>query len=187
MDGINPIARKNENIVLVGFPGTGKTTVGRLLVGQLAGWQLRDTDALIEEDQGMPIPGLFSGKGEAYFRQVESRIIAETMQGCKQVISTGGGAVLAETNRRAMLAGGFVVALAADVETILRRVREDSNRPLFHGDMEARVRRLMQDRHGAYDFADLCVPTSQHTAEEVARIVLQHFTQDDRESERGAP
>ncbi|MCC2686731.1 MAG: Shikimate kinase, partial [Paenibacillaceae bacterium] len=56
MDGINPIARKNENIVLVGFPGTGKTTVGRLLVGQLAGWQLRDTDALIEEDQGMPIP-----------------------------------------------------------------------------------------------------------------------------------
>jgi shikimate kinase len=187
MDGVNPFARKNENIVLIGFPGTGKTTVGRLLVGQLAGWQLRDTDALIEEDQGMPIPDLFRDRGEAYFRQVERRIVEETMQRNKQVISTGGGSVLAEANRRAMLAGGFVVALAADVETILRRVREDSNRPLFHGDMEARVRQLMTDRHGAYDFADLCIPTSKHTAEEVARIVLQHFTKDDRENERGAP
>src|SRR5690606_2725227 len=100
-----------DNIVLIGFAGTGKTTVSKLLAARLSGWHVVDTDALIEAREGKTIPELFSGQGEAYFRSVEQQVIADVMQRSQQIISTGGGAVLHEENRQWMTQHGWVIAL----------------------------------------------------------------------------
>lgn len=162
-----------DNIVLIGFAGTGKTTVSKLLAARLSGWHVVDTDALIEAREGKTIPELFSGQGEAYFRSVEQQVIADVMQRSQQIISTGGGAVLHEENRQWMTQHGWVIALTASVETIVARVREDTNRPLFHGGVEERVRKLLQDREHAYDFAHHKIDTTLMTAEEVVEHILQ--------------
>jgi len=162
-----------DNIVLTGYPGAGKTTVSLALGRELDGWTVVDTDVMIEEREGRSIPELFEAKGEAYFRQAESRVIAEVMEKTRQIVSTGGGAVLAAENRLAMKRGGFVVALKASADVIISRVRENENRPLLRGDVETRVRRLLEERKHAYDFADLTIDTSGLPVEEVVRLILE--------------
>mgnify|MGYP002479914912 CR=1 FL=1 len=164
---------KRNNIVLVGFMGTGKSTVSRLLADKLDGWTAVDTDLLIEEREAMTIPDIFAKYGEAHFRRTESRVIAEVTSRMRQVIATGGGAVLDPGNRERMLAGGFVVALTAAMETIIRRVRSDENRPLLHGNVEERVKNLLEARKNAYDFADIKIDTTDLTADEVAETILR--------------
>lgn len=164
---------KHDNIVLVGFMGTGKTTVSQALVAELQGWTAVDTDLFIERQEGMAIPEIFARRGETYFRQAESRVIAEVMQHTRQVVATGGGAVLAEANRKWMTRNGFVVALTAAAETIIERVRRDENRPLLHGDVAERVHKLLQQRKNAYDFADIKIDTTGLTVEQVVRLILR--------------
>ncbi|NGQ94752.1 shikimate kinase [Brevibacillus sp. SYP-B805] len=158
-----------ENIVLVGFMGTGKSTVGRALAAKL-NWTYVDLDRRIAEREGRSIPELFRTKGEAYFRDVESALLAELLGQQRQVIATGGGAVLRPANVTAMLQGGLVVALFADEAEIVRRVSSDAGRPLLAGDPAARVKALLQERAGAYDFAPLKIDT---TAKQVETIVAE--------------
>jgi shikimate kinase len=165
----------NKNILLIGFMGTGKTTIGQRLA-EILGWTFTDTDKRIEELTGMSIPELFAEKGEAYFRQVESEVIESLRSSEQLVVSTGGGAVLREANREAMLASGLVVALTADAETIISRVRGDANRPLLAGDLEGKVRQLLRDRAGAYDFAHVVIDTSNKAVEEIVQVILAHAT-----------
>jgi shikimate kinase len=88
------------------------------------------------------------------------------------VLATGGGAVLREANREAMLRSGFVAALTATPERIIERVSGDASRPLLRGDVEARVRRLMDERRTAYDFAHIRIDTTDLTPEEAADRIL---------------
>ncbi|WP_166238203.1 shikimate kinase [Paenibacillus turpanensis] len=162
----------NTNIVLVGFMGTGKTTVGLLLAEQL-GWSFVDTDKVIVKRSGMSIPQIFEQQGEKAFRDLETAVVKDMVKGSGQIISTGGGAVLRPENREQMLAGGFVVALKADAETIISRVKEDKNRPLLAGDAEARVRALLLERAEAYDFAHLTLQTDQLSAEAAAALIAE--------------
>ncbi|MCI3921485.1 shikimate kinase [Paenibacillus sp. TRM 82003] len=162
---------KERNIVLIGFMGTGKTTVGLALAERL-GWRFVDTDERIVEAEGRSIPDIFGTDGEAYFRDLEERVIAETLRGARQVVSTGGGAAVRRANRETMLAGGLVVALKAPEAVLLGRLRGDANRPLLAGDQEERVHRLLQERKHAYDFAHLSVDTSEHNVRETVERIL---------------
>ena len=98
-----------DNIILIGFMGTGKTTVGKIIAEKMQ-WTFLDTDDLIETRTGMSIPAIFEKYGEQWFRDQESAVIEEVLKEKNQVISTGGGAVLREENRQMMLEGGIVAA-----------------------------------------------------------------------------
>jgi shikimate kinase len=142
--------------------------VGRALAERLT-WSLFDSDAEIERKAGRSIPKIFAEEGEAAFRELEAEVLAELAMQPEAVITTGGGAVLREVNRRLMQERGAVVRLTATVEEIVRRVEADPNRPLLQGeDLPGRVERLLRERAGLYDFAGLTVET---TGREVAEIV----------------
>lgn len=162
-----------RNVVIVGFMGTGKSTVSRLLSERL-GWERIDTDEEIEKRAGKPIPRIFAEDGEETFRDLESRVVEDALAGSRLVVATGGGAVLRERNRRAMLAGGWVVALTADKASLVRRVTSASaagTRPLLAGDAEARVEALLQARKRAYDFAQATIDTSRLAPADVAQLM----------------
>lgn len=163
-----------SNIVLIGFMGAGKSSVGKLLADKL-GWTFIDTDLRIEKQQQQKILSMFQEHGEAYFRQLESQAIEEVLNGQEQIIATGGGAVLAEHNRQLMLAGGYVVALKAEPEVIVRRVRSDQSRPLLQGDLEEKVHNIMEQRKHAYDFAHTVIDTSELTTEEIANLIIDQI------------
>ncbi len=161
-----------KNIILTGFMGTGKTTVGKRLA-ELSGWKHIDTDALIEEQLGQTIPDIFSTKGESFFREQESRILHHLLAEEEQIITTGGGIVLRPENVELMLKGGLVVALTASPEAVVERVRHDGQRPLLAGDdPEKKVRELLQQRSGKYDFAHLTIDTSHLSVDEICRLIF---------------
>jgi shikimate kinase len=159
-----------KNIILIGFMGTGKSTVGKSLAAEL-GWEFVDTDAKIEEMAGKSIPRLFSEDGEERFRDLESEALRLVTSGQRQVIATGGGVVLRPANRQLMLENGLVVALQADADTIIGRVRGDANRPLLAGDAAEKVHRLMRERAGAYDFAPVQIDTKNREVAEIVRLI----------------
>lgn len=165
----------HRNIILIGFMGTGKSTVGQALAAALD-WTFVDMDERIVEKAGQSIPEIFATHGEAYFRDLESDVLHELAGGAKQVIATGGGAVLRPANREVMLKGGLVVNLKADAETIIHRVKGDANRPLLAGDVEERVRKLLQERRGMYDYAHLAIDTSSMQVDEIVKTILAHAT-----------
>jgi shikimate kinase len=162
---------KHDNIVLIGFMGTGKSTVGRMLAEAL-GWTYTDSDDRIVTAQGVTIPDIFERDGEAGFRAIESDVLKRVMYEGQQVIATGGGAVLAEANRIVMKDNGYVVALKAEKAEIIARVSGDHGRPLLQGDLEQRVTQLLESRKTAYDFADLIVDTTGLTPEQVVERIM---------------
>lgn len=166
------LALSRQNVILIGFMGTGKSTVGQIIADKL-GWTFVDTDAWIVEKAGKTIPELFASAGEAAFRALERDALHELLSGERRVLATGGGAVLAAENRERMLSGGLVVALTAPREAIIERVRNDRNRPLLHGVVEERVASLLEARSGAYDFAHLTVDTAPVTPDEAADTIVR--------------
>ncbi|MGG6310028.1 shikimate kinase [Paenibacillus macerans] len=163
-----------NNIVLVGMMGTGKTTVGAHLAAA-AGLKLVDLDQRIVEEAGEAIPQIFAGKGEAYFRELESSLLTQVLRERGIVLATGGGVVLREANRRVMLEGGQVFALKATAEEIIARVGQDENRPLLAGGVRERVTALLEERKGAYDFAHHTIETTEKNVEQVAAEILTHY------------
>ncbi|GIP39758.1 shikimate kinase [Paenibacillus sp. J31TS4] len=149
---------REDKIVLIGFMGTGKSTVGRALAERL-GWTFVDSDEEAEKREGRSIRDMFEQDGEAYFRRQEHETLAALLERSGVVIATGGGAVLAEANRTLMKEKGLVAALTALPETIIGRVGADGNRPLLQGNAEERVRALLEERKEAYLFADVTVAT----------------------------
>ncbi|ASS65873.1 shikimate kinase [Paenibacillus sp. RUD330] len=164
-----------SKIVLVGFMGTGKSTVAGQLAGRLGyGWT--DTDSEVVAAEGCSIAELFARHGEPYFRQAETRALTRLLTAdTPLVIATGGGTVLSEANRELMLRHGFVAALRASEAVIVERVAGDTARPLLAGDPAAKVRELMKARSGAYDFAQLSVDTDGLDPGAVAESVLSGY------------
>jgi shikimate kinase len=145
-----PVLRRN--VVLTGFMGTGKTTVGRLLAERLA-YEFVDTDRMIETEHG-PIPQIFAEHGEGTFRRFE-REVAERLAGATGlVIATGGRMMVDPVNAEQLSATGTVVCLTASVDTILERVAADGShatRPMLAGgDVRERVSALLAERAPAY-------------------------------------
>lgn len=160
------------NVILTGFMGTGKSSVGRLLACRL-GYAFRDVDALIVEQEGKSINDIFSEKGELYFREVESTVLMRVLQDSSQVISTGGGAVISDDNRKAMKRCGVVVNLVATAEAILHRLRGDGERPLLREEKSLqRIETMLAQREGYYCDADIRIDTNGKNVEDVAREIL---------------
>jgi shikimate kinase len=156
-----------KNIILTGFMGVGKTSVGTGLARDL-GFAFIDTDGLIEADQGRTIAAIFAENGEPYFRDVETRVIKGVLDRDRQVLSTGGGAVIREENREAFRAAGLTVCLTARPEVIYDRVRHERHRPLLQvPDPPAKIRELLAERDRFYRQADFVVDTSDKTIEQV--------------------
>ncbi len=152
---------KKEAVILIGFMGCGKSTIGRKLAGML-GYPFLDTDTLIEEYCGKQIPAIFAEDGEAAFRQAETEVLCRLKEEAGNcVIATGGGMPLKEENVRYMREIGTVFFLEAEIETILERLKHDTQRPLASGeDREQRLRRLYAERLPVYKAAaEVCINT----------------------------
>jgi len=165
-----------RNIVLTGFMGSGKSTVGRLLA-EMLGMRVVDTDEEVERLAGMSIPEIFERYGEERFRELEHEVIRRVSELEGVVVVTGGGAVLNPENLALLRRKGVVFYLHAEPEVICERLRGDSSRPLLRGgSLESRVRELMQRRAQRYADHDYMVDTShmspQQVAERVAEIYL---------------
>jgi len=122
--------RLHKTVVMVGMMGAGKTAVGRTLAAAL-GVDFVDSDAEIERAATMSIAEIFERDGEPFFRDRESEVIERLLHGPPCILSTGGGAFLAERNRRAIADQGVAVWLNADLETLWQRVRHKDTRPLL--------------------------------------------------------
>lgn len=138
------------NIVLTGFMGTGKSTVGRILAERL-GRPFVDTDALIEQHHG-PIPDIFAERGEERFRELEREVAADVAGRRGQVVATGGRLLLDPVNEAILGASGVIICLTASVEELVARLAgEAEERPLLRGDdPPARIRALLAGRAAGY-------------------------------------
>ncbi|EEG78342.1 shikimate kinase [Dethiobacter alkaliphilus] len=158
-----------KNLVLIGFMGTGKTEVGRLLA-DLLNRRFVDTDRRISEREGMSIPELFAARGEQYFRAAEKEVVAELASQKGLVVSTGGGVVLDGGNVEHLRLSGFVVWLDADVDTLSLRLQGDKTRPLLQSDGLAE---LYKRREALYrEAAHVRVDTAGKAPFVVAREVV---------------
>jgi len=165
--------KAEDNIVLVGMMGAGKTTVGRLLARRLKR-EFFDSDEEIERRCGVRIPVIFDIEGEAGFRARETQVLAELCALERLVLATGGGAVLAEENRRRLGERGAVVYLHARPPHLWQRVRHDRNRPLLATpDPEKTLEDLYEKRDPLYrEVADLVLDTGRQSAASLAKEIL---------------
>jgi shikimate kinase len=162
-----------RNITLVGFMGTGKTTVGRILAHRL-GYRFVDVDNEVEREQGVTISHIFSEFGEPHFRQLEHDMIKRLSDSKGLVISAGGGAVINPENTENMKAGGPVVCLAAGPDVILGRVEGSTHRPLLQvPDPRGRIQELLNARAPFYARADVTIDTDGLAPEDVADRVME--------------
>ena len=172
--GVNN-ARQIHNLALVGFMGTGKSSVGRLIAGEL-GFHFLDTDELIESRAGLRISEIFAREGEPAFRERESRLVAELARENRAVISTGGGLVVNPLNLASLKTHALIVCLWASPELIWQRTRHQSHRPLLNGgDALAKIRQLLAERGPLYRQADVLVNTDMRSVKEVAQQILYQF------------
>lgn len=162
-----------RNIVLIGFMGAGKSTVAAAL-HDIHGYEVVEMDALIEEREGMSIPEIFAQKGEAYFRDAETKLLTELQTRDHTVISCGGGTPLRQQNVAEMKKIGVVILLTAEPETILSRVQDSHDRPLIEGHKDAGyIASLLAQRMPKYEAAaDFVIPTDGLSAEEICSRIL---------------
>lgn len=159
-------------IVLTGFMGTGKSTIGKILASRM-GLSLRDIDLLVEERQGCSINELFATKGEGYFRDIESQVLQDVMRERNVVVSTGGGAVIAPENRRIMRNSAFVINLTATPEVIQRRLAAENERPLLRDNKcLEKIAALLSEREQYYADADIRIDTTAKNVEDVASEII---------------
>ncbi|UAB90621.1 shikimate kinase [Ruegeria sp. SCSIO 43209] len=171
----------HKTVVLVGMMGAGKTAVGRALAARL-GVPFLDSDSEIESAANMTIPEIFARDGEAFFRSKESQIIGRLLDEEKGILSTGGGAFLAEGNRKMISDRGASVWLRADLNVLWNRVKHKDTRPLLRtADPYATLRGLYEARVPIYEQADLVADSDGETAIEdmVDRVIAALVTRPD--------
>ena len=162
-----------RTVVLVGMMGAGKTAVGAALA-RLLGVPFLDSDDEIERAANMTIAEIFERDGEAFFRVKESQVLQRLLSGSPCVLSTGGGAFLAEANRQAIAEKGVAVWLKADLDLLWQRVRHKATRPLLRtADPKGTLTRLWEARAPYYARAQVVVESlPEQSVEEMAARVL---------------
>ena len=165
-----------QNIFLIGFMGSGKSTVDSCLA-ENCGMEIVEMDQLIVEREGMSIPDIFAQKGEPYFRETETDLLIEIQSEANKVVSCGGGVVLRENNVEEMKKSGTIVLLNAKPETILERVKNDDNRPLLQGNKNVKfISDMMEKRRPKYeDAADFIVQTDGKTVDVICKEIIENI------------
>ena len=163
---------QDRNIILIGFMGTGKTSVGKSL-SQQTGRRVVDVDHWIEQKTTQKIRDIFEKEGERHFRVLEKEAIAEISQMDSTVITTGGGAVLDPANMDALKKKGWVIALSASAETIYERVKDSRHRPLLKENVRTEILRLLEIRKPLYACADYVFKTDNLSPDQVAHLILE--------------
>lgn len=166
--------RLRKTVVLVGMMGAGKTAVGTALA-RLLGVPFLDSDEEIEKAANRTVAEIFARDGEAFFREKEGQVLARLLSGRPCILSTGGGAFLAEANRRAIAEKGVAVWLRADLELLWNRVRHKSTRPLLRTpDPKATLRDLLAAREPVYALAGIVVDARpDYSIEDMAGKVVE--------------
>ena len=166
--------RLSRSVVLVGMMGSGKTAVGKALAARL-GVEFLDSDAAIEEAAQASIAEIFARDGEAFFRDREAEVIARLLAGAPAVVSTGGGAFMAERNRAAISGRGVSVWLDVPLELLWERVRHKETRPLLRTpDPRGTLAQIFAARVPVYRLADLAVPArAGFSVEDTAGQVIE--------------
>ncbi|HZK34727.1 MAG TPA: shikimate kinase [Bacillota bacterium] len=160
-----------QSIVLIGFMGTGKSTVGKTL-SHITDLPFYDTDNLIECQEKTSIKNIFSKKGESYFRTLEVNVLKNALAGKQKILATGGGIVKDPANAKLIKSNSIAIALKTDLKTIINRLKSSAKRPLLPNDsFEETLTRLYNERVGLYDFAHLIVHTDEKTPLEIAREI----------------
>ena len=163
----------HTNIVLIGFMGSGKSSIGRLVAQRLR-FQFVDTDALIVERSGMEIAEIFSRHGEDHFRDLEKGVLESCRMLSRSVLSTGGGVVVREENSALLRELGFVAHLTASEDVIFERVSRNTKRPLLHtADPRTTVHTMLAARQPLYDAAaQFTVDTTRLGHSEAADAII---------------
>ncbi len=165
---------EQQNLVLIGFMGSGKTSVGIKLSYRLR-MPVEDTDKLIERREGCSVSDIFREKGEAYFRQLETELLRELGESkAEKIYSVGGGTPVRPENRELLKKLGMVVYLRVRPETVYERLKGDKTRPLLQcEDPLGKIKALMQDRKAAYEeAADMILDVDAMTLEQIQGSII---------------
>ena len=163
------------NIALIGFMGTGKTSVGRLVADQL-NFDYLDTDEMIQSATGRTIADIFSANGEPAFRALEEKTVKELSGRSRTVISAGGGLPVNPQNMASLKTHALVVCLWASPAKIWERVKNQTHRPLLHdSDPQLKIQQLLAVREPFYKQADILLSTECRSLREVAQQVVHQF------------
>lgn len=161
------------NVYLIGYRGTGKTSLGRILSIKL-NQIFVDTDDLIVESEGMLIPEIFKQKGEEYFREIEHNILEDISQRNDMIIATGGGMVIREDNRDLLKNTGTCILLTADPEIIFQRISGDKNRPSLtnHKSELDEIKTMLDRRNNWYlETAQLSIDTGKNDIKTCIQLI----------------
>lgn len=161
-----------NNIFLIGFMGTGKSTVATCFARQY-GMEIIEMDEMISNRAGMSIPEIFERYGEEHFRNLETEFLRGIRSETNRIVSCGGGVVLRKENVTLMKESGVIVLLTASPEVILERVKNDNGRPLLQGKKNVvAISELMEARRERYEAAaDIVISTDQKTTEEICEVL----------------
>lgn len=167
-----------NNIILIGFMGSGKSSVGRYME-ESEGFALIDTDEYIEKQQNDSINNIFANKGEEYFRNLETECIKEliTLNTDMTVISVGGGLAMRGENQKLLKELGKIVYLRATVDTLVSRLMGDTTRPLLKGgDLRQKITELFEKREATYEgIADIVIDTDNYSPKEIYNIIKERL------------
>ena len=168
---------EKKHLILIGFMGSGKSTVGKALAKEL-NLTFVDTDKLIEQKQGMSISNIFKRLGEEVFRQMETELLMELKKETKPLlISTGGGLPLKDGNACLLKNMGLVVFLDVNKYTVIKRLKKDTTRPLLQGDnVEEKVEALLKKREPKYrEAADIMLDVNGCTIDEIVQQISNTY------------
>ncbi|MGH2786151.1 MAG: shikimate kinase [Actinomycetota bacterium] len=170
-----PPPRPSTSVVLIGFMGSGKTEIGRMLAERL-GYEFVDTDALIESSARSTIPQIFKALGEEGLRALERTAVIEAAAKPGRVIACGGGTILSVRNYGVLKGVGPIIYLRTSVEELIARLGEGEGRPLLNGDPAENVPRLLSQRAPAYESAaEVIVDTDGRTPTDVADEIVKRL------------
>lgn len=163
-----------KNIVLFGFMGAGKSSVGKMLAERL-NISFIEMDEIIENENKMTISDIFEEYGEAHFRELEKDLVKRISKDNSCVISTGGGVVLDEENVKLLGKNGILISLMAREKVIYERIKNETQRPLLKTEnILQKIKEMLDYRRPFYEKAGHCIDTSDRSKEEVVEEILEY-------------